>query len=404
MNDLLLYIAVGVSIISTIIVIVVLIKLNNFEKSQNTIVANNNANQKIINDLLDQRLSSLISNTQDSYRNIQTALNAANTSSDQRLDNIRQTLDTRVQNLQNENTKKLDEIRSTVDEKLQKTLEDRISKSFSLVNERLEQVAKGLGEMSTLASGVGDLKKVLSNVKTRGILGESQLAAILSEILAPQQYLCDVATVKGSSNRVEFAIKFPNEEDEPVLLPIDSKFPLEDYERLLNAYDEGNTIAIEEFWKKIETSLKKFAKDIKEKYIHIPETTEFGILFLPIEGLYAEAVKRGMVEILQREYQIALAGPTTMAALLNSLQMGFRTLAIQQRSNEVWKILAGVKDEFNNFAGVLTEHQKRLTQANDELDKLVGVRTRKLAGQLNKIDLLQDSETVVVTDQTEQDK
>ena len=391
-----IYFVLALSVLTILFLFFVFFKVNNYEKTQNTLSANNNLQQQLINELLDQRLSALTTTLQDSFLTIQNTLNNSSLQSEQKLEFIRQTLETRLQNLQNENSKKLDEMRNIVDEKLQKTLEERINKSFALVSERLEQVAKGLGEMSVLASGVGDLKKVLSNVKTRGILGETQLAAILDEILAPQQYLSNVATVKGSTNRVEFAIKFPNADSDPVLLPIDSKFPLEDYQRLLEAYDSGNLEEVEEYGKKIETSLKNFAKSIKEKYIHIPETTEFGILFLPLEGLYAEVVRRGMVEVLQKEYQIALAGPTTMAALLNSFQMGFRTLAIQERSNEVWQILAGVKDEFNNFATVLTDHQKRLIQANDELDKLVGVRTRKLVNKLNQIDFIESTNPVVI--------
>jgi len=393
MSDLIPYFVLVGTIITIVFLIIVLLKTGATEKTQVLNNAHTATSQKLFQESVDQQLSVLNQNVQNNFTNIQNILNNSNLADEQKLENIRQTLEYRLTNLQTENAKKLEDIRLTVDEKLQKTMEERIARSFSLVVQRLEDVSKGLGEMSSLASGVGDLKKVLSNVKTRGILGETQLAAILSEILAPQQYLTNVATVKGSPNRVEFAIKFPNDDLEPVLLPIDAKFPLEDYQKLLEAYDTGNPDIVAEFGKKLDSQLRRFAKDIKDKYIHVPETTEFGILFLPVEGLYAEAVKRGLAEALQREYQIALAGPTTMAALLNSFQMGFRTLAIQQRSSEVWQILAGVKEEFSKFAEVLDEHQKRLVQANEDLDKLVGVRTRKLVNQLNKVNLLENSET-----------
>ena len=388
MEQLLSYLPLVFSVFILLFLLVFFLKLTNFEKNQNLISNTNTANQKVINDMLDQRLLSM-----------QDILNNSVLQNEQKLENIRKTLEERIQSLQSENARQLDEMRHTVDEKLQKTLEERITQSFKIVSESLEAVTRGLGEMTVLANDVGDLRNVLKNVKTRGILGENQLAAILSEILAPNQYLTDVATIRGSTNRVEFAIKLPNDNKEPVLLPIDSKFPLADYERLLEAYDKGDLEEIDAHGKKIETSLKKFAKDIKDKYIQVPDTTEFGILFLPIEGLYAEVVRRGMVETLQREYQITLAGPTTMAALLNSLQMGFRTLAIQERSNEVWQILAGVKDEFNNFATVLSKHQERLSQANEELDKLVGVRTRQIVNKLNKIDRIETAPAPVIEDE-----
>ncbi len=303
-----------------------------------------------------------------------------------KLDNVRRTMETRLSSLQEENGKKLEEMRMTVDEKLQKTLDDRLTKSFGLVNERLEQVYKGLGEMQTLAVGVGDLKKVLSNVKTRGILGEIQLGAILKEILTPDQYDENVATRKGSSERVEFAVKLPaGEQGKFIYLPIDAKFPGDSYAALMDAYDSGDAVRIEAAGKQLEARIRSEAKDIRDKYIHIPETTEFGILFLPVEGLYAEVVRRGMVERLQNEYKVNIAGPTTMAALLNSLQMGFRTLAIQKRSSEVWDILSGVKAEFETFGRALQQTQNRLHQASDELENLVGVRTRQIQRRLKKV-------------------
>ena len=276
-------------------------------------------------------------------------------------------------------------MRKTVDEKLQKTLEDKMNKSFSLVNERLEQVYKGLGEMQNLAVGVGDLKKVLSNVKTRGILGEIQLGAILEEILSPEQYDENVATKKGSKNVVEFAIKLPADDDKFIYLPIDSKFPGETYEHLKDALESGDKDTIETARKQLVSTIKSEAKDIHDKYVSPPETTEFAIMFLPFEGLYSEVVNMGLVEVLQREYKVNIAGPSTMAALLNSLQMGFKTLAVQKRSAEVWEILGSVKQEFDKFNDVLVLTQQRLDQANKELDKLVGVRTRQIQRKLKDV-------------------
>ncbi|MBQ3073745.1 MAG: DNA recombination protein RmuC [Ruminococcus sp.] len=304
---------------------------------------------------------------------------------EQKLDNIRSTVEKRLTYMQEDNNKKLDEVRKTVDEKLQKTLEEKMNQSFSLVNERLEQVYKGLGEMQTLANGVGDLKKVLSGVKTRGILGEVQLGSILKEILAPEQYEENVSTKLKSPERVEFAVKLPAEDDGFIYLPIDSKFPADTYMALQDALDSGSKELSDAAAKNLLTTLKKEAKDIRDKYIDPPNTTEFAIMFLPTEGLYAEAVNRGMVEILQREYKVNIAGPSTMAALLNSLQMGFKTLAVQKRSAEVWQILGSVKTEFDKFNDVLEMTQQRLDQANRELDKLVGVRTRQIRRKLSSV-------------------
>ena len=318
-----------------------------------------------------------------------------------KLDHVRRMMETRISALQEDNGKRLEEMRQTVDEKLQKTLEDKLTKSFGLVNERLEQVYKGLGEMQNLAVGVGDLKKVLSNVKTRGILGEIQLGAILKEILTPDQYDENIATRKGSSERVEFAVKLPAGEDGGfIYLPIDAKFPADCYADLMDAYDSGDAVRVESAGKVLENRIRSEAKDIHDKYIHLPETTEFGILFLPVEGLYAEVVRRGMVERLQKDYRVNIAGPTTMAALLNSLQMGFRTLAIQKRSSEVWDVLSGVKSEFENFGRALAQTQNRLHQASDELENLVGVRTRQIQRRLKKVSSLpqQDGTTPSMPD------
>ena len=284
-----------------------------------------------------------------------------------------------------DNNRQLEEMRKTVDEKLQKTLEEKMNRSFSLVNERLEQVYKGLGEMQNLAVGVGDLKKVLSNVKTRGILGEIQLGSILREILSPEQYEENVATKRGSKNVVEFAVKLPADDNGFVYLPIDSKFPGDTYAALRDAIEEGDKAKIELCSKALTATIKSEAKDIRDKYISPPSTTEFAIMFLPFEGLYSEVVNRGLVEVLQRDYKVNIAGPSTMAALLNSLQMGFKTLAVQKRSAEVWDVLGSVKEEFDKFNDVLVATQTRLDQANKELDKLVGVRTRQIQRKLSGI-------------------
>lgn len=292
--------------------------------------------------------------------------------------------------MREENASAMAQMRQTVDEKLQTTLERKMNESFKQVSERLEQVYKGLGEMQTLASGVGDLKKVLSNVKTRGILGEIQLGAILSEILAPEQYLTDVATVSGSRNRVEFAVKLPGE-DRAVLLPIDSKFPTDAYAALQAAYDSADSERIKSAGAVLEARIKSFAKDIHDKYIAPPETTAFGIMFLPSEGLYAEAVNRGLSEAVQRSYNISIAGPSTMAALLNALQMGFQTLALQKRSQQVWQLLGAVRTEFDRFTEVLVSTQKRLQLAGDDLDRLVGVRTRAINRRLREVERLDET-------------
>ena len=317
---------------------------------------------------------------------------------EQKLENIRNSMSQKIGELTEDNNRQLERMRLTVDEKLQKTLEDRIGQSFRMVSERLEQVYKGLGEMQNLASGVGDLKKVLSNVKTRGILGEIQLGSILEQILSPDQYEENVVTKSLGSERVEYAIKLPGEGNKPVYLPIDAKFPGDVYSHLADAYDEGDPAAIEAAGKRLERVIKSEAKDIKEKYIEPPNTTDFGIMFLPFEGLYAEVVRRGLVEVLQRDYKVNIAGPTTMAALLNSLQMGFRTLAIQKHSSEVWDILGAVKNEFGKFEDVLTAAQKKINQANEDLDRLVGTRSRMIRSKLRKVTALSEEESAGLLD------
>ncbi len=312
---------------------------------------------------------------------------------EQKLDGIRSTVSKRLSEIQEENAKKLEEIRGTVDEKLQKTLEDRMTQAFKRVSDQLESVYKGLGEMRELAVGVGDLKKVLSNVKTRGILGEIQLGAILSEVLSPEQYEENCAVRPGSANRVEFAIKLPGDGEQCVYLPIDSKFPGDTYAHLQDAYETANKDLIQAELTSLKQKIRLEAKDISTKYIEPPYTTAYAILFLPFEGLYAEVVNRGLLEELQRDFKVVIAGPSTMAALLNSLQMGFRTLALQKRSNEVWKLLGAVRTEFDKFEGILAGAQKKLTQVNDDLDKLVGVRTRAINRRLKDVERLDSAST-----------
>ena len=312
---------------------------------------------------------------------------------EQKLEAIRETMERRLSQLQADNNEKLDQMRVVVDEKLQKTLESKMTQSFQLVSERLEQVYKGLGEMQTLATGVGDLKRVLSGVKTRGILGETQLGAILEEILSPEQYEKNAATRPRSAERVEYAVRLPGDDGVPVYLPIDSKFPGDAYSNLLDAYDSGSRERVDAAAGTLVAQIKKEARDIRDKYVSPPHTTEFAVMFLPFEGLYAEVVNRGLVEELQRSYRVNIAGPSTMAALLNSLQMGFRTLALQKRSNEVWKVLGAVRTEFDKFGATLERTQKRLDDAHRELDELVGVRTRQIQRRLSSVERIEDPAT-----------
>ena len=306
-------------------------------------------------------------------------------SNSRELEGIRETVEKRLNYIQADNNRQLEEMRNTVDEKLNKSLEEKLNNSFSLVSQRLEQVYKGLGEMQNLAVGVGDLKKVLSNVKTRGILGEIQLGSILAEILSPTQYEENAATKQGSRNRVEFAVKLPADDGGFIYLPIDSKFPGDTYLALREAVESSDKAQLEQCEKALLNTIRSEAKDIHDKYIDPPHTTDFAVMFLPFEGLYSEIVNRGMVEELQHKYKVSIAGPSTMAALLNALQMGFRTLAVQKRSAEVWDVLRSVKKEFDSFSDVLEKTQTRLDQANKELDALVGVRTRQMQKQLAKV-------------------
>jgi DNA recombination protein RmuC len=308
---------------------------------------------------------------------------------DARVEQLRLTVETRLTAIQADNSAKLEEMRKTVDEKLHATLEQRLGESFKLVSDRLEQVHRGLGEMQTLAAGVGDLKKVLTNVKTRGTWGEVQLAALLDQVLTAEQYASNVATRPGSNDRVEFAIRLPGREvGEPVWLPIDAKFPSEDYQRLVEAQERADVVGVEAAGKALETRLKDEARTIREKYIQPPHTTDFAILYLPTEGLYAEALRRpGLAEALQRDQRVSLAGPTTLAAMLNSLQMGFRTLAIEQRSSEVWAVLGAVKTEFGKFGEALAHTRKKLQEASNTIDK-AEVRTRAVTRKLKEVEAL----------------
>ena len=336
----------------------------------------------------DKRIADLTSSLGTALKGVDDRMAQMNDFQEKNAQALRTTVDAKLAELRQGNEKSLGEIRQSVEEKLQTTLEERISRSFKEVSERLQQVYQGLGEMQTLASGVGDLKKVLSNVKTRGILGEIQLGFILEEILSPEQYEANVATVPGSANRVEFAVRLPGDGDGCVYLPIDSKFPADAYVNLQEAYDAADPEAVRLQRAQLESRLKSFAKDIHTKYVSPPHTTDFAIMFLPTEGLYAEAVRMGMVEALQRSYRVSLAGPTTMAALLNSLQMGFRTLSIQKRSSEVWEVLGAVRTEFDKFESALRDAQAKIDQANKGLDALVGVRTRQIQRKLKNVSAL----------------
>ncbi len=368
--------------------------------------------QKQNSDLQSERISeltrqltdgqnTLLRTVNETLRNFDERYINSQSATDKKLEAIRETVEVRLKELQADNNAKLDKMRDTVDEKLQKTLESRIGESFKIVSERLEQVYKSLGEMQSLASGVGDLKKVLSNVKTRGVLGEIQLGAILEDILTKDQYVKNAATKKGSSNFVEYAVKLPGDEQGPVFLPIDAKFPADAYTNLLDAYDKGDPELVLECSKVLDTRIKGFAKDIKEKYIYPPDTTDFGIMFLPTEGLYSEVVKRGLFEKVQHDYNVIIAGPTTMAALLNSLQMGFKTLAIQKSSGEVWKVLQAVKTEFDKFGKALETAQNKINSVSDDIDNLIGTRTRQIQRKLKGVSELSDIEAIKILEDGE---
>lgn len=401
MEYLWLYLALLVVVIIQVIICVIVVKnskkedSNDYEKEflllRQELNESTSKNIKMMADMINQNQQNMSAGQKEKLEQMEQRLKTFSLENEQKLENIRSVVEKRLTYLQEDNNARLEKMRETVDEKLQKTLDDKLNKSFNLVNQRLEQVYKGLGEMQNLAVGVGDLKKVLSNVKTRGILGEIQLSAILKEILAPEQYEENIATKKGSKNVVEFAIKLPADQDSFVYLPIDSKFPGDTYQALVNAIEDGDKEQIDRCAKSLVATIKSEAKDIRDKYISPPETTEFAIMFLPFEGLYSEVVNRGLVEVLQRDYRVNVAGPSTMAALLNSLQMGFKTLAVQKRSAEVWKILGEVKSEFDTFGAVLDKTQQRINQANAELDKLVGVRTRQIQRKLSAVQKIEST-------------
>jgi DNA recombination protein RmuC len=307
---------------------------------------------------------------------------------DEKFEVLRSSMDERLRELRVENSRKLEQMRAVVDEKLQSTLERRLGESFRQVSERLEQVYRGLGEMRSLADGVGDLKKVLTNVKTRGTWGEVRLAAILEQLLTPEQYDTNVATKKNSAERVEFAVRLPGRSEDAsriVWLPIDAKFPQEDYQRLMDAREAADKESAEKSVKNLEVCIKAEARFIRDKYVDPPRTTDFAVMFLPVEGLYAEVLRRpGLCDVLQREFRVMVAGPTTLAALLNSLQMGFRTLAIEKRSSEVWRLLGTVKTEFGRFGDALAKTRKKLQEAGNTIDQ-AEVRTRVIARKLRNV-------------------
>ena len=312
---------------------------------------------------------------------------------ERRLKEVRDVVERQLKELREDNNKQLSEVNKTVNEKLQKTLNERLSQSFETVGKQLQSVQEGLGEMKTLANDVGGLKKVLSNVKMRGGLGEVQLAMLLENILAPDQYAANVKTKAGSDANVEFAIKLPGRDDvnSTVWIPIDAKFPKDVYQHLQEAYEDGDVIRVEKAQKELENTLKKMGKDIRDKYLDPPQTTDFGILFLPFEGIYAEVVRNAaLLETLQRDYKIMVTGPTTLAAILNSLQMGFKTLAIQKRSSEVWTVLSDVKKEFQNFGGMMQKAQKNIQTGLNQLDDVMGVRTRAIERKLKNVSTLEE--------------
>lgn len=399
-------IAVVLLVILLVLAVIILIKL--FSKNDDVRIEMVSERVERLVESQEKSQSLLRKELSDSSLNLSNTLTERQKLSDQSLDNrlkaleerlagieksnrssiemMLETMTRRLSDIKDDNSKRLEQIRVTVDEKLQTTLEEKMNRSFKLVSEQLEQVYKGLGEMQSLATGVGDLKKVLSNVKSRGILGEMQLGAILSEILAPEQYEENVETIPASGNRVEFAIRLPGDGDGTVYLPIDSKFPGDTYSALQEAYELGDREAIDTAFKELSVRMKACAKDIREKYVKPPYTTNFGIMFLPFEGLYAEVVNHGLVEELQRTYQVNVAGPSTMAALLNSLYMGFRTLAIQKRSNDVWNVLAKVKSEFDKFEEVLQKTQRHMKQVEDDLSTLIGTRTNTIQRALRDVE------------------
>jgi DNA recombination protein RmuC len=412
MSDTILYAALGVSIVSLLLVLILLFKSSAGTGIQNemavlqsrlaqleqSIKTDFSINRTEINHTLQTGLEGLIQKTDANHKLNRDDLRTGLLDLTQELKNKFIDLTEGQSKLVQQTEKKLEQMRETVDEKLQKTLNERLGQSFEAVGKQLEAVQLGLGEMKTLASDVGGLKKVLSNVKMRGGIGEVQLAMLLEQILAPEQYAANVKTKQSSADIVEFAIKLPGRDDnnKQVWLPIDAKFPKDVYEQLQTAYDTSDLPQIEIAQKNLEQTIKKMAKDISDKYIDPPNTTDFGILFLPFEGIYAEVVRKAsLLEDLQRNYKIVVTGPSTLAAILNSLQMGFKTLAIQKRSGEVWKVLGNVKTEFEKFGGLIEKAQGNIQNGLKQLDEVVGVRTRAIQRQLRDVEVLNDSPNAI---------
>ena len=403
-----IYILLGLVVILIVMNIVQLTKSssksNDMEKTIKLFSDTLATGQKQVGNVQSERLSELsaqLSKNQETLHKTLTEmlksyderLVAITKHNDEQLEKIRNTMEVKIKSLQDDNNKKLDEMRGIVDTKLQETLNERISKSFSIVSDRLEQVYKGLGEMQSLAAGVGDLKRTLTNVKTRGILGEVQLGNILSDILADDQYDVNVGVNPESSAVVEFAVKLPGGNGEKIYLPIDAKFPLDAYNALLAAQDTSDVNSIAAAGREFESRIKKSAKDISTKYICPPYTTDFALMFLPTESIYSEALRRGLAEYTQNTLNVVIVGPTNMAALLNSLRMGFKTLAIQKKSGEVWNVLGAVKTEFGKFADALEKAQSKIEGAGEELNKLVGTRTRMMMKKLESVTELTDTES-----------
>lgn len=399
-------IILGIISILLSIVIIYLLKANKgegflqFKNSFESLHNNQERTERIVREDIALNREEL-SKTLNTFRQeFSGQINQLTESNEKKLESVREIINERLQSIEKENSQKLEKMRETVDEKLHATLERRLGESFQVVSDRLEKVYQGLGEMQTLASGVGDLKKVLSNVKTRGILGEVQLENLLEQILTPDQYDKNIATKKGSRDPVEFAIKFSGKGKDIVYLPIDSKFPMEDYERLQDATDNGDLAAMDEAYKAIETRLKLEAKKIQEKYIDPPQTTDFAILFLPTEGLYAEVLRHpGFFELLQRQYHITIAGPTTISAILSSFQMGFRTLAVEKRASEVWTLLGTVKQEFGKFGDILDKTQEKLKQASNNIENAAR-KSRTIERKLRNVqDLPQSQKNEAIEEQ-----
>ena len=408
MNEFVLYASLAVSSVSLLLVILLLVKSNSgaglqnqmavlqskIDQLEHSIKTDFSMNRTEINNRLQSGLDGLIQKTDANHKLNRDDLRTGLIDLTQELKNKFTDLTEGQSKLVQETEKKLEQMRETVDEKLQKTLNERLGQSFEAVGKQLEAVQVGLGEMKTLAGDVGGLKKVLSNVKMRGGIGEVQLAMLLEQILAPEQYAANVKTKQNSADIVEFAIKLPGRDDnnKQVWLPIDAKFPKDVYEQLQTAYDTSDLPQIEIAQKNLEQTIKKMAKDISDKYIDPPNTTDFGILFLPFEGIYAEVVRKAsLLEDLQRNYKIVVTGPSTLAAILNSLQMGFKTLAIQKRSGEVWKVLGNVKTEFEKFGGLIEKAQGNIQNGLKQLDEVVGVRTRAIQRQLRDVEVLNDA-------------